>query len=99
MTREQIENSFVADIEKIMSLPIQKVDVYRWTDKFVFRVVKITVYAGGRYFVLDEIPGNTSSLDVVVDGKPFWVTGQKNFNKLVNIRGQLLEQYNKKIKG
>ena len=94
-TREQTEHSFVADIKSIMNLPIQKVDVYRWTDKFVFHVVKITVHAGGRYFILDEIPGNTSSLDIVVDGKPWWVTHQNNVNELFNIRDQLLKQYDR----
>ena len=97
-TREQTEHSFVADIKSIMNLPIQKVDIYRWTDKFVFHVVKITVHAGGRYFVLDEIPGNASSLDIVVDGKPWWVTGRESVDAVFQIRKQLLEQYDTKTK-
>ncbi len=98
MTREQMEKSLVADIQLIAQMPIDFVTVRHWTDKIVFPAVKITVYAGLRSFVLEDIPGNASSLDIVVDGKPWWVTGRESVNAVFQIRKQLLEQYDTKTK-
>ena len=99
MTRAEQEKLLVADIKWIMQIPNPDVSIYHWVEKFVLPAVKITVYAGGHNFVLEDIPGNTSSLDVAVDNKkPFWVTGRENATELLNIRQQLLDKYDTKTK-
>lgn len=99
ITREQQEKLLVSEIKWIMQVPNPEVQIYHWVEKFVVPAVKITVYAGGHRFILEDIPGNNSSLDVVVDNRqPFWVTGRETSAELLNIRQMLLNKYDTKTK-
>ena len=93
MTREKQERRLVKSVDAIMWMPHRIVCVEKWTDKHVFHVAKITVHAGGRYFILDEIPGNASSMDIEVDGKKMWITTQEYSNRLFEIHTKLLNEY------
>lgn len=94
-TREQQEKFFVSQIKWIMQISNPDVYIFRFIEKQVVPAVKIIVHAGMRRFVLEEIPGNSYSIDVVVDNKKMWITSSDCVNDLLNIKQNLLQSYEK----
>jgi len=97
-TREQKEKLLVSEIKMIMQIPNKDVHVMNWVEKFVVPATKITVSAGRHYFILDEIPGNSYSMDIVVDGRKMWVTSEACAQELFTLRQLLIDQYGEKTK-
>ena len=96
--REQQEKFLVSQIKWIMQIPQRDVYVLRWIDKSVVPATKITVFAGMHKFVLDEIPGNSYSIDVIVDGQKLWITSSECMAEITSIQNQLLQEYDEKTK-
>ena len=94
-TSEQQEKFFVSQIKWIMQIPNPDVYIFRFIEKQVVPVVKIIVHAGVHRFVLEEIPGNSYSIDVVVNNKKMWITSSDCVNDLLNIKQNLLQSYEK----
>lgn len=91
VTHEQQENKLVKTIKRIMQMPNKDVSVYSWVDKYVFPASKITVHAGDLYFVLEDIPCNSFSMDIEVNGKKLWVTTLERVAELIDIKNLLLQ--------
>lgn len=97
-TYEQQEKFLVSQIKWIMQIPQRDVYVLRWIDKSVVPATKITVFAGMHKFVLDGIPGNSYSMDVIVDGQKLWITSSECMAEITSIQNQLLQEYDEKTK-
>jgi hypothetical protein len=88
---KQTEKFLVSQIQWIMQIPNKNVHINNvigvpgWT--------KISVDVIGHRFVLEEIPGNSYSIDVVLDGKNFWVTDRNTVTELLIIKDLLKQQY------
>ena len=94
MNREQQEKLLLATIKWMLDIKHKEVYVYNWVEKSS----RISIYAAGQRLVLTDIPGNKSSLDVNLNGKDYWVTGEKVAPELLEIRNQLIAQYGNKTK-
>ena len=88
---KQTEKFLVSQIKWIMQIPNK--NVYIDNVIGVPGLTKISVDVIGHRFVLEEIPGNSYSIDVVLDGKSFWVTGRDTVTELLRIKNQLKQQY------
>lgn len=97
-TREQYEKFLISTIKWIVRIPDKEVRIWHWLDKSVVPAIKISVNAGHYNFVLDEIPGNSYSMDVEVNGKKAWLTTPDSVQEAFSIRNQLLEQYQQNVK-
>lgn len=92
MNREQQEKLLLATIKWMLDIKHKEVYVYN------LPASRISIYAAGHKLVLTDIPGNKSSLDVHLNGKDYWVTGEKVAPELLEIRNQLIAQYGNKTK-
>lgn len=88
---KQTEKFLVSQIKWIMQIPNK--NVYIDNVIGVPGLIKISVDVIGHRFVLEEIPGNSYSIDVVLDGKKFWVTGRDTVTELLIIKDLLKQQY------
>ena len=98
MNREQQEKLLLVTIKWMLNTKHKEVYVYNWVEKSILPVSRISIYAAGQRLVLTDIPGNESSLDVNLNGKDYWVTGEKVAPELLEIRNQLIAQYGNKTK-
>ncbi len=98
MNREQQENLLLATIKWMLDIKHKEVYVYNWVEKSILPASRISIYAAGQRLILTDIPGNKSSLDVNLNGKDYWVTGEKVAPELLQIRKQLIDQYGNKTK-
>ena len=88
---KQTEKFLVSQIKWIMQIPNK--NVYIDNVIGVPGLTKISVDVIGHRFVLEEIPGNSYSIDVVLDGKNFWVTDRNTVTELLIIKDLLKQQY------
>lgn len=88
---KQTEKFLVSQIQWIMQIPNKNVHINNVIG--VPELAKISVDVIGHRFVLEEIPGNSYSIDVVLDGKNFWVTDRNTVTELLIIKDQLKQQY------
>ena len=88
---KQTEKFLLSQIKWIMQIPNKNVYINNVIG--VPGLTKISVDVIGHRFVLEEIPGNSYSIDVVLDGKNFWVTGRDTVTELLRIKKQLKQQY------
>lgn len=93
--KRQESVKMVIEIKEMLNKPNKKVEILHWLDKSVEPATKVTVTTEVGYFILDEIPGNSSSMDIYVNNKFMWVTDNACFNELLKIRNKLVEQYDK----
>lgn len=88
---KQTENFLISQIQWIMQIPNKNVHINNVIG--VPGLAKISVDVIGHRFVLEEIPGNSYSIDVVLDGKKFWVTDRNTVTELLIIKDLLKQQY------
>lgn len=88
---KQTEKFLVSQIQWIMQIPNKNVHINNVIG--VPELTKISVDVIGHRFVLEEIPGNSYSIDVVLDGKNFWVTDRDTVTELLIIKDLLKQQY------